>query len=539
MQKILRTVALAVLFAGAWGEMRAQDCERIFRTLSTSGAEEVLALAADGAGNVFATGYFRSTLDFGGQSLTADAGTRDVFLAKYTSEGQLLWVRQAGGPGNEEGRGLAVDPDGNVYLTGFFSGSINVAGAFLTGAGGSDVFLAKFSSSGQRLWAVRTGGTLNERAHALVYTPGAVTVVGYFSGTGANIAGNTLSSAGEEDVFVARFNSETGAGIWSRSAGGSDIDYAYGVCADPDGNVFVAGFFISNAVFGSVALSGAMDEVFVAKLSPSGDWLWTVKGGGNSADNAFAVAYLDGAVYTTGYFGETASFGAHAAVSRGILDAFVAKTDAQTGQWLWVKNLGGTSGDEGVAVAPAGDGVWVVGSFRSTSGFVGDLAYSRGSADAYAAKISPEGELMGLTALGSTALDAGKAVTFSNGPVVALTYGAAASVGGQSVAALSAQDALMVRICPATVVWPGDADKNGTVNLTDCFLTASGYGAAGPARQLPSSQWAPQTADGYWSAHTNYKSFPLNFAHLDANGDGAVNLFDVALTVAHRGLTRP
>jgi hypothetical protein len=386
---------------------------------------------------------------------------------------------------------------------------------------------------------VRTGGALNERAHALVYTPGALTVVGYFSGTNANIAGTTLSSAGEEDVFVARFLSETGAGVWARSAGGSNIDYAYGVCAAPDGSIFVAGFFISGATFGSTVLSGAADEAFVAKLSPAGNWLWAVKGGGNSADNAFAIAYLDGAVYSTGYFGETATFGTQTGVSRGVLDAFVAKTDAQTGQWLWVRNLGGTSGDDGAAIAPESDGLWVVGSFRSTGGFVGDLAYSRGSADAFAAKISPSGELMGLTAPGSTALDAGRAVALSGGPVVALTYGASVNVGGQSVAALSAQDALLARICPATVVWPGDADKNGTVTVADFFLTASGYEAVGPARHPASSAWAAQNADGYWPQLTVYKNFPLNFVHLDANGDGAINLFDVALTVAHRGLTRP
>jgi hypothetical protein len=122
--------------------------------------------------------------------------------------------------------------------------------------------------------------------------------------------------------------------------------------------------------------------------------------------------------------------------------------------------------------------------------------------------------------------------------VLALTAGGATNVGGQSVPVLSAQDALMVKVCPATVVWPGDADKNGSVNVTDCFLTAAGYGATGPSRNPSSSMWAAQNGN-YWVTHVNFKNFPINYAHLDANGDGAVNLFDVALTIAYRGLSRP
>ncbi|MDW8335081.1 MAG: hypothetical protein RMM53_12780, partial [Bacteroidia bacterium] len=202
--------------------------------------------------------------------------------------------------------------------------------------------------------------------------------------------------------------------------------------------------------------------------------------------------------------------------------------------------IGGASGDDGAFLAPDADGIWITGSFRGTAGFIEDVAQSRGSADVFAMKISTAGRPMALTTLGSTATETAKTLMVTtDGPIVAFTYGGTVAVGGQSIPALSAPDALIARLCSSSIVWPGDADNNGTVNIADFFLTASGYGIEGAPRPIPSSQWTAQIAGPYWPQSVQYKNFPLNFLRLDANGDGTINLFDVALSIAHRGLSRP
>jgi hypothetical protein len=91
---------------------------------------------------------------------------------------------------------------------------------------------------------------------------------------------------------------------------------------------------------------------------------------------------------------------------------------------------------------------------------------------------------------------------------------------------------------PPAVVWPGDADNDGTVTAYDLFLAAGGYGQTGPARTYPGSNWQGYAAGQLWNTQTLYRQTTVNNVYLDANGDGVINLFDVALTVQHRGNSR-
>ncbi len=87
----------------------------------------------------------------------------------------------------------------------------------------------------------------------------------------------------------------------------------------------------------------------------------------------------------------------------------------------------------------------------------------------------------------------------------------------------------------AEAVWPGDANANGSVNLDDFYLISSGYAATGPARANVSTLWAAQPAAGDWSTFASYKGVNVNRKYLDANGDGVVNLLDVAASIVNRG----
>ncbi len=166
-------------------------------------------VALDSSGNLFVLGYFISSIDLGGGTMrTPSSNDDDVFLAKFSSAGTPLWSTSFSGPGNEMPSGLAVDSNGNVTVTGGFNYTINIGGDVLTSAtsGSSDVFVAKYSPSGSRLWSNRFGGPSNDSSDALaVDRSGSAIVTGTFSGN-SNFGNQSLTSAGAGDIFLLRLN---------------------------------------------------------------------------------------------------------------------------------------------------------------------------------------------------------------------------------------------------------------------------------------------------------------------------------------------
>ncbi len=115
-----------------------------------------VAVAVDNLGNTLLIGDFAGAVDFGGGALTS-AGQTDVFVAKLDSAGAFVWAKRFGDNQAQNGRGIAVDGAGNVFITGSFASKIDFGGGALTTAGGTDVFVAKFDPDGNHLWSKRFG----------------------------------------------------------------------------------------------------------------------------------------------------------------------------------------------------------------------------------------------------------------------------------------------------------------------------------------------------------------------------------------------
>lgn len=232
----------------------------------------------------------------------------------------------------------AVDANGNVYLAGGFLGTASFGAITLTSAGNRDVFVAKWSpASNTFAWAVRAGGLDSERAMALVLNGTSIYVAGAFEST-ATFGAATLVSAGESDVFVAKL-----------------ID-----------------------------------------AGSSARFVWTAQAGGPGVDRATGVAVSGADVYLTGYYyGATARFGAATLANAGrSADAFVVKlTDAgSTGGFAWAQRMGGTDFDEVSAVAVRGTSVYVAGTTASTTAQFGSLAFpTAGNEDGFVAKLTDAG----------------------------------------------------------------------------------------------------------------------------------------------------
>src|SRR5262249_40878443 len=129
---------------------------------SAGGTASFAAVAADHAGNTVAVGQFSGAVDLGAGPVTSVAGSSDAFVAKYSPQGTLSWVKNFGGSSDDFAYGVVPDSQNNIIVVGAFKGTVDFGGVSLTSAGNSDIFLAKYSPSGGLLWAKRFGGTWDD-----------------------------------------------------------------------------------------------------------------------------------------------------------------------------------------------------------------------------------------------------------------------------------------------------------------------------------------------------------------------------------------
>ncbi|MFA5819915.1 MAG: SBBP repeat-containing protein [Bacteroidales bacterium] len=326
------------------------------------------SVAVDDSGNTYLAGYFQSpTIIFGSDTLT-NVGSWDIFLAKYDANGNVLWAKSAGGTNSDCAYSVAVDALGNIYVAGYFcSPTITFGSTTFTNAGPagySDIFLAKYDTSGNVQWAKSAGGTNYDCAYSVaVDSSGNIFVTGGFESPtlsfGSTILTNADNTGNTDDIFLAKY-APNGNVLWAKSAGGVDYDYATSVAVDASGNTYMAGSFCSPTLsFGSTTLTNASAgfwDIFLTKYDANGNVLWAKSTGGADEDDAYSVAVdASGNTYMAGAFdGFFITFGSTTLTNVGGYDIFIAKlpfavTTSQT-------NVSCNGGNNGTATANAAGG---------------------------------------------------------------------------------------------------------------------------------------------------------------------------------------
>ena len=346
-------------------------------------------IAADGTGNVFVTGLFEGTIDFGGGPLVS-AGMPDIFVVKFNAAGAHIWSKRFGYTQFDTGWGIGVDAAGNVFVSGAFRERVDFGGGLLSSAGSGDIFVAKYTPAGAHIWSQRFGDTGSDASFGLgVDGAGNVIVTGSYAGT-IDFGGGPLVSAGSQDMFLATYD-PTGTHVWSQRFGGGGYDEGWKVAVDWTNRLVVTGFFEGSVDFGGGALvSAGGTDILVAKYNASGTHVWSRSYGDTGNDEGISVA-VDGAgsAFVTGGFRGTVDFGGGPLTSAGLLDIFLVKYDA-LGAHLWSRHFGDTEGDEGFGVAVDGGGAVVMtGFFRRTVDFGGGPLTSPGNNEAFIAKYGP------------------------------------------------------------------------------------------------------------------------------------------------------
>jgi catechol 2,3-dioxygenase-like lactoylglutathione lyase family enzyme len=355
------------------------------RTLFPGG---VGGIAVDGAGNIYLNGG-------------VDGGVEGITLGKYDADWNLDWVtNSSGGYWNV----VAVDPDGNCYLTGDFTGgSVSFGDTTVTGPDFADGFVAKFDPNGNCLWAQSL--------------PAAGDGVGY--AVAVDSSTNVLvSGLLDGEAFVAKFD-QNGNNLWLQQAAGTGVggdSRCTGIAADQSGNVYVIGIFSERIMLGGVSLStgstnGWPDDVFVAKFDGEGNLLWAIQGQNSSLAQ---IASLANGVCTdrygncciTGSFASKVKFGATTLTNPAVnaFDVFVAKVDPN-GNWLWATSAGGGTNDGGsTCSAIASDqfgNLYVAGRVSAPANFGGITLENSGIFIARIDAINPPTLSMSMTQTGT------------------------------------------------------------------------------------------------------------------------------------------
>ena len=348
--------------------------------------EEATGLAVDGAGNIYVVGTTAGEIP--GQT---NHGFGDAWIRKYDTEGNELWTRQYGSTDGSADSGVdaVVDAEGSVYIVGRTSGSLPGA----TNMGGFDGYLRKYDPQGQDVLTFHIGTEGRDAAlRVALDEEGNIYVLGETRGA---FPGHT--NLGGVDVFLRKHDS-MGQELWVLQFGTEEADSGGDLTIDAGGNAYVTG-----STFGVL---DDMDEftedndVYVTKVDPSGNVLWTHQfgSGADQADEGFAVIVdVDGDVYVGGRVSGELPDGA----TWGGLDAFIRKYDSD-GNTIWSDQIGSDQGlldnDSafGLTSDPAGN-VYVVGT---TAGHLpGMTAFRVG--DVWLRKYSSDGEELWTRQFGS------------------------------------------------------------------------------------------------------------------------------------------
>jgi len=369
------------------------------------------SVSTDANGNVFVVGGTQST-NFptynpgGGAYYQPNNAGSDAFIIKFNNNGIRLWATYYGGSGSDVAKSISTDANGNIFVVGLtystdFPTYNPAGGAYYqsNNAGGSDVFILKFTNNGNRLWATYYGGSSLDEANSIsTDASGNVFVVGetystdfptYNPGGGAYFDG-TCGTDGNcnydgynyrFDAFILKFNNN-GNRLWATYYGGSSDDEAKSISTDANGNIFVVGLTYSTdfptynpaggAYYQSNNAGGS--DAFILKFNNSGVRLWATYYGGNDDDYANSIStdangnvFVVGGTESTDFPTYNPAGGAYYQPNNvGYSDAFILKFN-NSGVRLWATYYGGSHFDWARSISTDDNGnVFVVGETNST-----------------------------------------------------------------------------------------------------------------------------------------------------------------------------
>jgi hypothetical protein len=382
---------------------RAQSWQWAVRA-GGAGNDFANCLDADDAGNSFISGKFFNSISFGTTVLSAP-GVWGVYVAKFDNSGNLIWAKVAASDSSLSVNGICVDAAGNISITGQYSDTIVFENgiANLISSGSDDIYVAHFDSSGNFLWTRSAGGSGIDFAGGIdADRSGNIFVTGDFHTTSFPYSGSR--------VFLLKYD-EAGNQSWlTTSITPGTGHFGNSIQVDSAGNSFITGEFFNTLVFdSSIVIDAGNPEsnAFIAKFDSSGMIMWGQKAGaptGYCGSKAIAID-AGGNSYITGFYHGTISLGPYSITgTSGIAsDVFIAKCDA-AGNFLWVSKSIGAGSSRSITADPAGN-TFLCGNFSASVTFGQDALTSTGMNDIFVTAIDSSGNYLWATACGGVQED--------------------------------------------------------------------------------------------------------------------------------------
>ncbi len=333
-----------------------------------------------------------------------------------TSNGQAyIRADRYGSTTSDVGRGIVSDADGSYYVTGYFTGTVNFGGGNLVSAGNRDIFIAKYSTIGAYVWAVRVGGANDDEGASVAIDKGdSVYVTGYYSGTGTTGNFATTVSWGNHDIFVHKLSKTNGAAYSLYQAGSAANDEGMGVAFNNKFNtLYVTGYYNNNCKFDVGApIAASNEDVFTINLDPTLKNVWTRTGSSAGNDRGHSICTDDsGRVYITGYTTGNATFSGKTIASYGNSDVFFVKYGG-AGNIMGIQRAGSAANDAGNGITCDAVGTIYVTGYHSNNATFGAAALAATAFDVFITKLDYTLAFVASVSPGSAGNDAGQGIIY-------------------------------------------------------------------------------------------------------------------------------
>jgi Secretion system C-terminal sorting domain len=336
-----------------------------------------ISMLTDGAGNVYSVGNYDGDMSIGNMTLPGTTSypsdlTR-TFITKTDSNGNLIWAKYVYSAGGDnyymQAMDIALDASGNIFISGHMEGAtLNFDSVIMEAGGPIDTFLAKYDNNGNIQWARNGAGDawLASNCELTCDSSGNVYMIGNFD-TSITFGDTMLVNEGYKSSYVVKY-APNGDFQWAKKLGTTGASYVtYSSIIATDGtNVYVVGYFENASMtFDNITLtnpSPGQASGFIAKFNANGTIQWA-RIPGQSISDLYMLP--DGSSYITGSFGGTQTIGGTTLTNEGIVNAFVAKMDAD-GSFVWAKQIGGTGAVRGNKITVNDNTLYATGSFDTT-----------------------------------------------------------------------------------------------------------------------------------------------------------------------------
>ena len=449
---LFRFANSAVLFVLLNNVMAQGPAWEWARTVNANDDEHVNDVVADRSTNdVYIVGEWEKDLSSvfpvganPSSDFTNPYGDMDGFVAKYDSAGNFIWAFKLGGPNDDITKSIAIDPDGNIYITGYFgtgtsyfSGtSPHTAPSTLDNSSHEDFYIAKYSSNGEFQWVKRSESNMGDLTGLDLYAiSSAVFATGRHN---AQVTFGVLSMTNipnQDDIFLIKYNLD-GDEQWVAQCGSNGDDLAYGVIAD-DSSIYFTGSFdgstlnLRDAIGGTISslenANNGTHEIFIACYNVDGHNRWGQSISSLEEDEAFDITMDTDSLYITGGLNGPATFPGYAGnpvsttSNQDIFFSSHAKTNGNTG---WVSTLPCTDpgNERGRSIDTDGKGIlYMSGDFKQDLFFPDSVSLTAvGDADVFAASYTSDGTFKWAVRAGSTGEEDGYGVSAGSGGTIYL-----------------------------------------------------------------------------------------------------------------------